>query len=188
VTVNVQNEDGDKVDALPPKKTPKGGTTTTPGGGTAKPGGGGTGSANVAPILRKLKLSSSRFRRGKLTTISFRLSEAAKVVLSFERKLSGRRSHGRCVKPRKGARPNCTRYVGVSGRLTVTGKAGLNSVGFRGRLARKRRLPTGSYRLTLMAKDSSGEWSAPASVSFKLLDRVAAAQTRLARAAGLGWF
>ena len=59
---------------------------------------------NLAPALTKLKLSHASFRKGKSTTISFRLSEAAKVTLSFERKQSGRRVHGRCVKLAKGKR------------------------------------------------------------------------------------
>ena len=109
VTVNVDNQDGTPVNPLPPKKTPP--TETPPGGNP--PGGtppGGNPPANeVAPALIRLKLSQATFRKGKSTTISFRLSEAAKVALSFERKLDGRRVRGRCVKPAKGARPKCTR-------------------------------------------------------------------------------
>jgi hypothetical protein len=189
VTVNVHNDDGDKANALPPKKTPQGGGSETGGGGETTPGGGGTTTTpgNVAPALRKLKLSPASFRKGQLTTISFRLSEAAKVVLSFERKLSGRRSRGRCVKLRKEVRPNCTRFVRVSGQLTVQGKAGANSVGFRGRVSRKRALPAGSYRLTLVAKDKSGDWSTAVSAGFRLMESASAAQARAVRAIVLGW-
>jgi hypothetical protein len=208
VDVNVQNVDGNPVNALPPKKGNGAPTTEIPGngggtgGGKTTPGGGGKTPDQIAPAFRKLKLSSTRFRRGKRTTISFRLSEPARIALTFERKLPGRRSHGRCVKPRKGARSNCTRYVRVSGGLTAQAKAGTNSIAFSGRLSSKRLLAAGSYRLTLLAKDPAGNWSAPISASFKLLAPVVgkrparpAAQPpasssgeRAARAAVLAWF
>ena len=208
VDVDVQNEDGDPVDALPPKKTPPtyggGGPPGQGGGGTGGRGaGGGSGSgrgggsggggttkspAAVAPALKKLRLSRTRFRRGNLTTIRFRLNQAATVVLTFERKMAGRRSRGRCVRPRKGARPNCTRYVGVNGKLTVKGKAGANRVAFRGRLSRKRLLAVGSYRLTLRAKDATGDWSSPVRARFKVLESASAARANAAWAAVVGWF
>jgi hypothetical protein len=192
VDVTVHNEDGVPVNALPPKKGNGSPTTELPnngGPGGGKTGGGGTKTPDrVAPAFRKLKLSPARFRRGKLTTISFRLSEPARVVLTFERKLAGRRSHGHCVKPRKGARTNCMRYVRVGGGLTMQGKAGANAVGFRGRLSRKRLLALGSYRLTLLAKDAAGNWSTPATASFKLLASASSSRERAARAAVLGWF
>jgi hypothetical protein len=195
VDVNVHNEDGTPVNALPPKKGNGSPTSELPnnGGGPGKTtgGGGGGGTPTVdelAPALAKLKLSATRFRLGKATTISFRLSEAAKVALTFERKLTGRRSHGRCVKPRKGARANCTRYVRVSGGLSAQAKAGTNKIAFRGRLSRKRRLAPGSYRLTLLARDAAGNWSSPISVSFKLMASASSSQAKAARAAALAWF
>jgi hypothetical protein len=194
VDVNVQNEDGKPVNALPPKKGNGAPTTELPGngggtgGGKTTPGGGGKAPDQIAPTFRKLKLSSTRFRRGKRTTIRFRLSEPARIALTFERKLPGRRSHGRCVKPRKGARSNCTRYVRVSGGLTAQAKAGTNSIAFSGRLSSKRLLAAGSYRLTLLAKDLIGNWSAPISASFKLLAPASSSGERAARAALRAWF
>jgi hypothetical protein len=189
VTVNVNNQDGAPVNALPPKKTPQnpGGGGETGGGSGGGGGGGGGGSTNLAPALTKLKLSHTSFRKGKSTTISFRLSEAAKVSLSFERKLGGRRVHGRCVKPSKGTRSNCTRYSRLGTVMTLRGKAGANSLTFRGRLSRKQVLAVGSYRLTLLATDASGKRSAAARVSFKLLESASAAQARAVRAVVLGW-
>jgi hypothetical protein len=189
VTVNVNNQDGAPVNALPPKKTPQnpGGGGETGGGSGGGGGGGGGGSTNLAPALTKLKLSHTSFRKGKSTTISFRLSEAAKVSLSFERKLGGRRVHGRCVKPSKGARSNCTRYSRLGTVMTFRGKAGANSLTFRGRLSRKQVLAVGSYRLTLLATDATGKRSAAARVSFKLMESASAAQTRAVRAVVLGW-
>jgi hypothetical protein len=189
VTVDVQNEEGDPVNALPPKKTP-----TNPGGGGG--GGGGTGGGggggnptapDLAPTLSRLKLSQASFRKGKSTTISFRLSEVAKVKLSFERKLSGRRVHGRCVKPSKSARPNCTRYSKLRTTMTVPGKAGTNSLVFRGRLSRTRVLDVGRYRLTLVATDSTGKRSAAGQLGFKLLERASTARAHAVRAIVLDW-
>ena len=186
VTVNVQNADGDRVNTLPPKKTPQNqGGGGTAGGGNA--GGGNPTAQNVAPALSKLKLSRASFRKGKSTTIGFRLSEAAKVALSFERKLDGRRVRGRCAKPATGAKPNCTRYSKLKPVLTVQGKAGTNSVVFRGRLSRSKVLAVGRYRMTLVATDATGKKSTAARASFRLLDSASVARARAVRSVVLGW-
>jgi hypothetical protein len=182
VQVNVHNEAGEPVDALPPKKPisrpgPPGGGETA---GDGPNGPNGPGGADAAPAFSRLKVSPARFRQGKLTRISFRLSEAARVSLTFERKLAGRRVRGRCTKPSRVARPNCTRYVRAGKKLTVRGKAGTNTLGFRGS-----GLAAGSYRLTLVAKDATGKSSKPARSSFKLLPSRGSAA---ARAAVLAWF
>jgi hypothetical protein len=186
VVVNVNNQDGQPVNSLPPKKTPQ-----NPGGGGGTSGAGGGGgnpaSPNPAPVLSRLKLSQATFRKGKPTTISFRLSEAGKVALSFERKLDGRRVRGRCVKPATGLRPNCTRYSRLKTGLTVQGKAGTNTVVFRGRLSRSKVLAVGRYRLTLVATDSTGKKSSARQVGFRMLDSVSVAQARAVRAVVLGW-
>jgi hypothetical protein len=115
---------------------------------------------DVAPALSRLKLSSASFR--KSTTISFKLSEAARVTLSFERKLSGRKRHGKCVTgTRKG--PRCTLYRRAASKVTVDGTAGANTL----RLGR-RGMADGSYRLTLIATDASGKRSAKLQAGFKL--------------------
>jgi Galactose oxidase-like, Early set domain/Bacterial Ig domain/Kelch motif len=190
VTVDVQNEEGDPVDALPPKKTPTnpGGGGGGGGGGSGGGGGGGNPTApDLAPTLSRLKLSQATFRKGKSTTISFRLNESAKVKLSFARKLSGRRVRGRCVKPAKSARPNCTRYSKLRTTMTVQAKAGTNSLVFRGRLSRTAVLSVGRYRLTLVATDATGKKSAAHQLSFKLLERSSTARARAVRAVVLAW-
>ena len=143
--------------------------------------------ANLAPALTKLKLSHASFRKGKSTTISFRLSEAARVTLSFERKQSGRRVRGRCVKLAKGKRPNCTRYTRLSSVMSFQGKAGTNKLTFRGQLSRRKALAVGSYRLTLQAKDSTGKRSTKLRTSFKLMESASQSQARAVRAIALGW-
>jgi hypothetical protein len=180
VPVDVFNEEGEEVDALPPKKPLN--QNGPPGGGTddpARPGNPG-GTNNLAPAFSRAKLSPARFRKGKPTRISFRLSEAARVSIGFERKLAGRRVRGRCAKPKRGARANCTRYLRSRPKVIVQGKAGLNTVSFRGR-----GLAVGRYRMTLNAKDASGKSSRPARLSFELLESAGSAS---ARAAMLRWF
>jgi hypothetical protein len=187
VTVNVHNEDGDPVNSLPPKKTPPSETPPSGNPPTGNPPTGNTPTQNLAPALSKLKLSHASFRKGKSTTIGFQLSEAAKVVLSFERKLTGRRVRGRCVKPAKGARPNCTRYSKLKTVLTVQGKTGTNSLVFRGRLSRSKVLAVGRYRITLVATDATGKRSTATRVSFRLLDSASVAQARAVRSVVLAW-
>jgi uncharacterized repeat protein (TIGR01451 family) len=112
-----------------------------------------------------------RIRTG--TTIRFRLSQAARVRISFARARRGRRVGRRCRKPtrRNRGRRRCTRYVGVKSRVSVAGKAGLNTVRFQGRISRKRRLPSGRYRATLVAVDSAGNRSRAKRAKFRLLIR-----------------
>jgi hypothetical protein len=116
---------------------------------------------NLAPAISRLKLSAATFR--KSTTISFKLSEAAKVRLSVERKLRGHKKRGKCVaSAKKGAR--CSLYRRLATKVSVDGTAGLNSL----RLGR-RGMPGGSYRLALVATDSSGKRSATARIGFRLV-------------------
>ena len=189
VQVNVHNEDGAPVNSLPPKKTPQkgpGGETGGDGGG-GNPGGGPSAPVNLAPKLSGVELSRASFRKGGSITIGFRLSEAAKVALSFERKLSGRRVRGRCVRAPKGTRTNCTRYSKLKPRLAVEGKAGANRLVFRGRLSRSRVLAVGRYRLSLVATDATGKRSAASRVSLRMLDSPTVARARSVRAVVLGW-
>ena len=92
------------------------------------------------------------------------------MTLSFERRLHGHKVRGKCVAPAKKARPNCTRYSAIRTTLKLQGKAGANSMYFKGRLSRSRVLAPGRYRLTLRATDTEGKRSAPATTSFRLMD------------------
>ena len=69
------------MNALPPKKTPQnpGGGGETGGGSGGGGGGGGGGSTNLAPALTEAEAVAHELPQGQSTTISFRLSEAAKV-------------------------------------------------------------------------------------------------------------
>jgi Domain of unknown function (DUF1929)/Bacterial Ig domain len=185
VTVTVQNiprvgEDtpDEPGPEIPPQKPgpPGGNSPRTPPPATAPPATAPHAPTNLAPRLNGLKLSSARFR--KRTTIRFRLSEAATVTLSFERRLPGERAGGRCVKPTPRPRPKCGRYVRATSELTLQGRAGANKVRLGPRLPSGRRLAPGTYQLTLVATDPSGKRSAPARAQFRLLRMRAAKPAR----------
>lgn len=105
------------------------------------------GGDRTPPSISGLGLAPKRWRLGHRlasisrlgvgTTISFRLSEAARVTLAFKR-TSGR----------------------GAGSISVSGRAGLNHVRFQGRLDRRRTLAPGRYRLLVSARDAAGNESA----------------------------
>jgi len=98
-------------------------------------------------VLTALTMKPARFRtrgRRRGTTIGFRLDKAARVTLTFERLVSGRRVAKRCVANRRRGK-RCT-IVRRAGRLTVNARKGANSRRFTGVLAGKR-LVRGRYRL-----------------------------------------
>jgi putative cell wall-binding protein len=116
--------------------------------------------------------AAARVRHRKGTTFRYRLSEAAtvKIVIARGRK-NGRRSGKRCVpatrKLRKAKR--CVRLT-VVGTLTRASHAGLNSVGFSGRLGSKALSP-GGYQATLTATDAAGNTSKPKAITFTIVRR-----------------
>ncbi len=154
--------------------------TATSAGSTPTPGG------ETSPVVSALKLSPTRFHRGTLaatlakhahkripvgTTISFRLSQAAAVTLTFQRAQSGRLSARRCLAPspkhRHGRR--CTRYTTVHDSVSIAAPAGANRVGFDGVLDDRAKLAPGSYRLVLSASDANGTTTAAQRPTFTLL-------------------
>jgi hypothetical protein len=181
VSVTVDNPDPPPTDPVPPEPLPQppppGGEppAAAPSGPIAVP--------NLAPALGKLKWSRASFRKGKSTTLSFTLTEPARVTVSFDHSLAGRRVRGRCVKPREGRRSNCTRYVRMKTKLSVRGKAGANAV-----VVRARGFEPGRYRVTLQATDATGERSGLARTGFRLLESASKARAKSAFAAVLSWF
>ncbi len=119
--------------------------------------------ALTAPVLSRLRLSPAAFRvagsaghavrlgmRGARTGshVRFRLDEFAKLSFAVERRTTGRRVHGRCVRGRRNnrsARP-CARYVALHGHLTRLFAPGDGSFSFTGRL-NGHALAPGSYVL-----------------------------------------
>jgi hypothetical protein len=150
VSVNVQN-------AAPPADDPS--TEPPPGTSPASPPGTVVSDpphndpaepVDGAPIITRLKLSPSTFRTR--TKVSLRLNEAAKVVLSFERRMKS----GRHVRIRTG--------------IAFQGKPGSNAAWLGRRLSRRSTLSPGRYRLTAVAKDVGGRRSTPARARFRLLE------------------
>ncbi len=134
--------------------------------------------------ISSLAVSPSRWRLGSRlpqisakrapigTTISFRLSKAAKVKLTFTRTTTGRTVGGRCVAPRPSnrSRRRCTRSF-AAGQLTVNRRAGVTRIRFQGRLSRSDKLTVGTYRLTVGATDSTGTPSRARTATFAIVTR-----------------
>jgi hypothetical protein len=181
VSVTVDNPDPPPTDPVPPEPLPK---PPPPGGEPPAAGPSGPVAApNFPPAIGRLKWSRASFRKGKSTTLSFTLNEPARVTVSFDRALAGRRVRGRCVKPREGRRSNCTRHVPMRTKLSVRGKAGSNAVVVRGR-----GFEPGKYRVTLQATDAAGARSKVARTGFRLLESASRARAKSALAAVLSWF
>jgi hypothetical protein len=151
-----------------PGTTPPGGETP---GGTTSPGGGeGGGGAAGAQTVTALGLAPKRFRaatRGAAitdagarkpgTVVSFTVTRAGETGFSLERKATGRRSRGKCVKATRRNRKakKCVRWVTVKkSAFTRTATTGANSFRLTGRLGRKALAP-GGYRLLAGAGTSA---------------------------------
>jgi hypothetical protein len=152
-----------------------------PGGGG---GGGGGGGQNAKPVLSQVSLLRTVFRvdrsgvaetpvssARKGTVFRYTLSEDARVLITIQRLLPGRRVRGRCVRPtrRNRTRPKCTRFV-RAGRFAVQSVAGPNSHRFSGKIGR-RSLRRGRYRATLVARDADGRKSVPRRLNFRVVRR-----------------
>jgi hypothetical protein len=165
------NEDAYASRILPPVVTP--------------PPGDGDGGDTDPPVVEAMRISPARIVLGralpaltslaKRTTISFRLSEAASVRVTFARARPGRRVRGRCRRPtrRNARRPRCKRFVAVRGGLTFDAGSGDNRIRFSGRLTRRRSLKPGTYRVTLRPTDEAGNVGASESRRLRLLRRLA---------------
>jgi hypothetical protein len=80
------------------------------------------------------------------TSFSFTLSAAAQVTFSFSGKAGGRK---------------------VSGSLSVSGKAGVNHLAFKGRVSNGKLLAPGTYTVTIKAT-AGGKSSAPMTLHFTI--------------------
>ncbi len=139
-----------------------------------------TGRSNTgATLLRKrfrvagkatARVAARKPGAKKGTAFRFTLSESATVRIAIERRQTGRRRGGKCVKPTRALRAakRCTRFV-KTGTLTRRDlAAGKRSVAFSGRIGRKALKP-GSYRAVLTATDSAGKTGKPVQVAFKVV-------------------
>jgi hypothetical protein len=142
--------------SAPPPSGTDGGSTATPPADTA------------APTLGRLRVSRARFRAAAGTTLTTTTSEAGLLRVAVQRRLTGRRIHGRCVaRNRSGTR--CTRWVASGPTLSRSAvQPGPVKVGFSARLA-ARRLTPGHYRFVVNAIDGAGNRSASRTISFTVL-------------------
>jgi hypothetical protein len=143
---------------------------------------GGGPADTVAPRLTDARMPRKRFRVGARTTARgaaragsaflFSLSEGATVRIRIERAAAGRRSAGRCVRPRRrlAQARRCRRYVLVGTLTRRELDAGRHRVAFSGRLG-KRRLAAGRYRALLSATDAAGNQGRPARLAFRIVRR-----------------
>jgi hypothetical protein len=142
----------------------------------------GGGGDKTAPKITNVKVSAKRWLSGgKLasvarlpigTTISFRLSEAARSTVVFQRAQPGRRVGGKCAKPTAANRDRkaCVRYVAAGQLSSFAGKAGANKVKFQGRLSRAKSLAAGAYRVVIRARDAAGNAAKKNGPSFTIVN------------------
>jgi hypothetical protein len=109
----------------------------------------------------------ARGRRG--ARVTFKLSGAATVTFTIERKLPGRTAGGRCVKQTRANRKKrmCTRLL-MAGTFTRVGLLGSNQFHFTGR-ANRSPLARGNYVLIAVATDATGKRSPPALHPFRII-------------------
>jgi hypothetical protein len=159
-------------DAIEALSAPAATPTATPGpGATSPPTPQGGSGLRPPPALAGLALRPARFaasRRGRGTRVSFRLSEAGRVRFRVERELPGRRRGGRCVAPRRAPRGRaCTRRARVRGSFEHDGRAGANTLRFRGRVA-GRALRPGRYVLVATPLAADGRPGRATRVRFRI--------------------
>lgn len=142
----------------------------------------GGGGDKTAPKITKVKVSAKRWLAGgKLasvarlpvgTTISFRLSEAARSTVVFQRAQPGHRVGGKCAKPTAANRDRkaCIRYVSAGKLSSFAGKAGANRVKFQGLLSRGKSLAAGTYRVVVSARDAAGNAAKKNGPSFTIVN------------------
>jgi hypothetical protein len=105
----------------------------------------------LAPAFAKSpKLSPARFRKGRSSSISYMLTEAATASFTIE-KLGSKK-----------------RYKALKGSFTQAARAGVNRLKFKGRLGKKVLAP-GRYRLVTVARDAAGNVSVTKRTSFTVV-------------------
>ncbi|HEV3047535.1 MAG TPA: PKD domain-containing protein [Solirubrobacteraceae bacterium] len=134
------------------------------------------------PMLSQLKLTPTAFRAARRgasiarshatgTSVSFRLSMAARVSFYVERALPGVRRGSSCLQPRRGGvrrGRRCTRYVRLVGHFAYAGRSGADSMRFTGRFG-GRSLSPGEYRLVAVPSIIRGRRGASVTATFRIL-------------------
>jgi hypothetical protein len=135
----------------------------------------------TAPSLRSLRVRPRRLRallRGRAiisapqgATVSYVLSEAARVRFMVKDARSGRRVGRRCVAGRRfGQKRRCLRYVRLRGGTVHAGRPGSNRLRLSGRW-RGRKLRPGRYRLIARPTDFAGNRGKAVRARFRVVRR-----------------
>ena len=138
--------------------------------------------AGASPVVSGLKLTPSRFRPGKQitklgsagkigTTISFTLSTAASIKLTFARVRPKRAAHRDCEAATAAHRLSslCPRSASATGAVSLNVPRGHVKLRFEGMLNGGHRLKAGTYMLTVVARTKSGRASVARHARFTLL-------------------
>jgi len=132
------------------------------------------------PLVQHPSQSAARWREGSQlahisrrktptgTIFSFSLNERAAVTFGFIQVLPQGGHNCLAKTNNKTQRKNCNITV-TRGMLSFTGHSGANNVAFAGRISRTNKLKPGRYELTITATDSTGQRSAPVSLSFTIV-------------------
>jgi hypothetical protein len=109
---------------------------------------------------------AARLPRG--TRFRHTLIEDARVTITIQRALPGRRAGGRCVRPTPRLRRarRCIRHRTI-GTLTRSASKGTNSIRFTGRIGR-RTLRPGRCRALITGIDTAGNRSTPRTAGFRV--------------------
>jgi hypothetical protein len=153
------------------------------GGGSGASSGGAVTADKTKPVTSQLDvrpdafaalsgrgsslISAKRKKAKKGATVNYRLSEAATVTFTVERRARGRKRGRRCIAGRKKGK-RCNTYKKVKGSFTHSGRPGTNTLRFSGRLARKPLRP-GSYRLVGVARDAAGNKGTAVRTGFRIV-------------------
>lgn len=137
----------------------------------------------LTPMLSGLSQTHRRWREGSAlarisankksvpigTTFSFGLNQPADVTLSFTERQNGRQVGKVCVAHTRSntTKRGCTRTV-AAGSLTFPAHAGINDLGFEGRISTHTKLKPGSYNVLITAT-AQGKHSATRALPFAIV-------------------
>jgi PKD domain len=164
--------------------------TVNPAPAPGGPGGpGAPGKDATPPTVRSLRVAPATFavaggstatvakarpkrRHPRGTKITFRLSEHAKIVMTFRRRTTGIRVGKRCQAPSRAHRHGrrCIRYVAAGKLIRRSEPAATVGFPFTGRIGRTALRPA-HYRLALQATDPSGNAGKARTTTFTVVGR-----------------
>jgi alpha-tubulin suppressor-like RCC1 family protein len=108
-------------------------------------------------------------RSGMGTGFFFSLNEQATVTFSFTQLRAAHQDHRGCLaRVRKRSLSTSCPSTVTRGTLSVSGHSGVNSVPFGGWISRAAELRPGRYELVITATSSTGQSSAPVTLSFTI--------------------